>query len=211
MSLLLLFLLPAMACTAPAGATIVSNGLVLDPAAVPLAPLSEETVVQTIAVIPSGSTTFSKDHSLQMQTGLAAATWNIQVYKNGIAAAQQPASGDAAFVSGYLLSYGTDNDVSLTVTVSGTIPDTPGAQITLLSVAELDGSGAPVPGSSITVSEPVASPLVPASPQGAAPSALPSGQGTAPSPTQSGRESAATLLMACAASAAALAVAGKRR
>lgn len=147
-----------------------------------------------------------------MQTGLAAATWNIQVYKNGIAAAQQPASGDAAFVSGYLLSYGTDNDVLLTVTVSGTIPDTPGAQITLLSVAELDGSGAPVPGSSITVSEPVASPLVPASPQGAVPSALPSGQGTtAPSPTQSGRESAATLLMACAASAAALAVTGKIR
>ena len=107
-----------------------------------------------------GSTTFIKGHELQMQTDLVNAQWNIQILQNGRNAAQQSASGSAAFVNGALLSYSTSNDVSLQVTINGVVPQTQSDQVMLLQVEEIDNSGNIVPGSVITLSQPVAGHLV---------------------------------------------------
>ena len=105
---------------------------------------------------PSGATTFIPGHQLQMQTELVNARWDIQVILNGRNAAQQSASGSTAFVNGALLSYSPDNDVSLEVTIDGIVPRTQGGQVIVLRVKEIDNSGSVVPGSEITISQPVA-------------------------------------------------------
>ena len=105
---------------------------------------------------PSGATTFIPGHQLQMQTELVNARWDIQVLLNGRNAAQQSASGSTAFVNGALLSYSPDNDVSLEVTIDGIVPRTQGGQVIVLQVKEIDNSGSVVPGSEITISQPVA-------------------------------------------------------
>ncbi|OPY39135.1 MAG: hypothetical protein A4E35_00369 [Methanoregula sp. PtaU1.Bin051] len=176
----------------PAGATLVLTDTVLAPVTVPLTPLSAQEVVVKVAVLPSGATTFQREHSLQMQTGLSAALWNIQVFENGIAAATQAASGDAAFVNGYLLSYGTNHDVSFVVTVKGTVPATAGPEVLLLKIMELDNSGSVVPGSVISVSRPVAMPTV-------NPPETVSGGETTPATTRAGGFCAAVALMSCGA------------
>jgi hypothetical protein len=111
---------------------------------------------------PSGATTFIKGHELQMQTDLANAPWNIQVLLDGRNAAQQSASGSAAFLNGEILSYSTNHDVSLSVTVDGTVPQTQSDQVMMLQVEEIDNSGNIVPGSMIPLIQPVAGQPVPA-------------------------------------------------
>ena len=139
---------------APAAATQVLTNVSFSPV-LPLAPGSVQYTTSSITIIPSGATTFSRYHSLQMQTGLLDAQWDIQVIVNGIPAAQQPASGATAFVNGYLLSYPTTSDLAFTVAINGTVPASAGTTVTVLQVTELDNGGAPVPGSSITVTAPL--------------------------------------------------------
>ena len=122
----------------------------------PLVIGSQQQVTATYYIGPSGSTTFIKGHELQMQTELVNARWNIQVLQNGRNAAQQSASGSAAFVNGALLSYPNSNDVSLQVTINGVVPQTQSDQVMLLQVEEIDNTGNIVPGSVITLSQPVA-------------------------------------------------------
>jgi hypothetical protein len=105
---------------------------------------------------PSGSTTFIKGHELQMQTELLNARWDIQVIQNGRNAAQQSASGSTAFVNGEILSYPNNNDISLSVTIDGVVPQVQAGQVMVLQVEELDNAGNVVPGSVITLSQPVA-------------------------------------------------------
>lgn len=143
-------------CT-PVAATLVLTDRSFVPVP-PLAPGTGEQAVITFAVLPTGDTTFTQTHTLQMQTGLSDARWDIGVIANGRAAAQQSASGTSAFVNGYLLSYPVTSDVSLTVTLNGTVPAGAAPDVTILSVTELDTAGQPVPGSSILVSAPVVSP-----------------------------------------------------
>ncbi|HVP97642.1 Ig-like domain-containing protein [Methanoregula sp.] len=142
----------------PSSATLVLTGTVFSPSP-PLVVAGGENATSSFVILPSGATTFSRYHTLQMQTGLPGARWNIQVLVNGAPAAQQSASGDTAFVNGYLLSYPTTNDVSLTVRVNGTVPAGTGSDVTILQVTELDNGGAPVPGGSVTVSAPRATPV----------------------------------------------------
>ncbi len=147
----------ALLIGSPAAATLVLTNESFSPAP-PLVAGSGQHAVNTITIIPSGATTFARSHTLQMQTDLVNAWWNIQVIVNGIPAAQQSASGTAAFVNGYLLSYPTTSDLSFTVAINGTVPASAGTTMTVLQVTELDNGGAPVPGSSITVSAPLLSP-----------------------------------------------------
>lgn len=106
----------------------------------------------TIMIIPSGSTTFSEGHTLQLTTGLMAATWKVQVYVDSVPAATIPQTGNVVYVNGYLLSYPTSKDVSVVASVSGTVPEASTATvITLIQATELDNSGQPVPGSQVTV------------------------------------------------------------
>ena len=105
----------------PAVAALVITNVSFSPVP-PLMGGDEQHAVMAIAVIPAGATTFSRTHTLQMQTSLTNARWSIQIMVDDIPAAQQPASGTSAFVNGYLLSYPTTSDVSLTVALDGTVP-----------------------------------------------------------------------------------------
>ncbi|MDP3565466.1 MAG: hypothetical protein Q8R70_13360, partial [Methanoregula sp.] len=62
----------------------------------------------------------------------------------------------AAFVNGEILSYPNSNDISLQVTVDGFVPQAQSDQVMLLQVEEIDNTGNIVPGSVITLSQPVA-------------------------------------------------------
>jgi hypothetical protein len=105
---------------------------------------------------PSGATTFIPGHQLQMQTELVNAQWNIQVLVDGRNAARQSASGSTVFVNGALLSYSTNQDVSLDITIGGVVPQEQAYQMMVLLVKEIDNSGSVVPGSTILISQPVA-------------------------------------------------------
>lgn len=122
----------------------------------PLVIGGEQHMIATFYLVPSSATTFIKNHELQMQTDLANARWNIQVIQNGHNAAQQTASGSAAFVSGEILSYPNSNDISLSVTVDGVVPQSQNNLVMLLTVEEIDNNNNVVPGSVITISQPVA-------------------------------------------------------
>jgi hypothetical protein len=114
--------------------------------------------ITTISIVPAGKTTFPWGHMLQMQTSLAHAQWNIQIFQNGVAAAQLSSSGSAAFVNGNLLSYWLGYDISFQVTIDGTVPVSPEPTVQVLQIEEIDNSGAVVPGSVISVTLVVANP-----------------------------------------------------
>jgi len=139
----------------PASATVVQSTVSFTPNP-PLTPSGQQKVVATYVVIPSGAMTFSGNHELQMQTDLANAQWVIQVIVDGHNAARQTASGSVAFLNGALLSYPTNRDVSFTVTITGTVPAAAGTQVMVLQVEELDNAGSVVPGSVLTITQPVA-------------------------------------------------------
>jgi len=139
----------------PAAATFTLSAVSYAPNP-PLVIGGQQQVTAAYYIGPSGSTTFIKGHELQMQTGLVNARWNIQVLQNGRNAAQQSASGSAAFVNGEILSYPNSNDVSLQVTVDGVVPQPQSGQVMLLQAEEIDTTGNVVPGSVITLSQPVA-------------------------------------------------------
>ena len=150
----------ALLLAGPAAATLVLSGSTLTPETLPLVPLQEQKVDVRIAIIPSGGRTFATGHSLQMETDLVDARWIAGVIVDGIPAARQSSAGRVAFVNGYVLSYPTDQDVAIEITVSGTVPQAEEGTIMLLTVRELDNGGAVVPGSTVTIEEPVAAPTV---------------------------------------------------
>ncbi|NMB79815.1 MAG: hypothetical protein GYA23_12060 [Methanomicrobiales archaeon] len=153
----LLVLVPAVP------ATIVLSTAAFTPDA-PLVPDTRQHVVAHYTIIPSGATTFARGHELQMETGLLDARWNIQVTLDGRNAAQQGATGSAAFVNGELLSYSTNHDVGMVVTIDGMVPPGTTGQLIVLKVEEIDNSGQVVPGSVITLSQPVAGAVTTAPP-----------------------------------------------
>lgn len=167
----------------PAAATLVLSDVAFTPNA-PLTPGGQQKVVATYAIIPSGSTTFARGHSLQMQTNLTRALWTVQVTLDGRDAARQTASGSAAFVNGEILSYPTDHDVGIVVTIDGTVPADASGSLTVLTVNELDNGGNSVPGSVLAVSQPVAGSATPAATTSAIPTLTPP-LVTPPLPTRS--------------------------
>jgi hypothetical protein len=179
--LLVPILVLLLAAVPPVSSSLVLSDVYFTPAG-PLVTGSPQHVVASYAVIPSGATTFPVGHSLQMQTDLVNAKWSIQVTLDGRNAAEQSATGNAAFVNGEILSYSTDQDVGMVVTIDGTAPPTQSDQVMVLQGEEIDNSGNVVPGSVITISQPVAGTPVPTSPS--APPAHPTLPAT-PAPTQS--------------------------
>jgi len=156
--LLLSLTLVLLAIPVPAMATLVLSHAVLTPRNLPLAPDQELRLDAAIAIIPSGARTFSTGHSLQLETDLADGRWNTVVVVDGIPADRQAGQGRVFFVPGFVLSYYTYRDVALNVTVEGTVPSGGGPGIMVLRIQELDDSGLPVPGSVVTVTEPVSPP-----------------------------------------------------
>jgi hypothetical protein len=188
-TLFLALALGLLAVTMPAAATLVISKVTLTPGTLPLVPLQEQKIDVRIAVIPSGGRTFATGHSLQMETDLADATWSSGVVVDGLPAAQQSARGRVIFINGFLLSYSTNRDVGVEVTVSGTVPENTVSDITILRIQELDNGGMPVPESIITITEPVSPPTtVPATgtvPEETTPSP-PTTPSPSPSPTKAG-------------------------
>jgi hypothetical protein len=138
----------------PATATMVLTDLSYAPNP-PLLIGGQQHVTARYYVGPSGATTFIPGHQLQMQTELVNAQWNIQVIVDGRNAARQSGSGTTVFVNGALLSYSTNQDVSLDVTIDGVVPQTQADKVIVVLVKEIDNSGSVVPGSMILISQPV--------------------------------------------------------
>jgi hypothetical protein len=159
----------------PVSATFQIQQSALNPSKTPLQPLTQQSVTAVIAIIPQGATTFIIGNQLQLTTDLTGPQWDVQVMVNGIPAAVIPARGNTAFINGFLLSYPTSNDVSVSASVTGIVPaGIP--SVNLLQVIQQNNAGQTVPGSVQVISEPVAVPATPAltaSPVPATPVATP--------------------------------------
>jgi hypothetical protein len=119
----------------------------------------------TITIVPSGSTTFSRENTIQMATSLDQAFWHATVIVNGHQAAVFNQAGSVLFINGYLLSYPSTSSVAIDVQVNGSVPivNSP-QQSNFLTVVELNNLGAVVPGSTITVMQEVSPAVTPTSP-----------------------------------------------
>jgi hypothetical protein len=141
-------LLLLLCVAGPASASLHLKTISMNPIAANLAPDTAVTMNVQIAVLPAGETTFVPGHSLQMTTDLSESRWKIVVLVDGVEGAVIPAGGRVAFVNGYLLSYPTQKDITIGISLSGVTPpgtETPG--LFLVQVTELDNAGQPVPGS----------------------------------------------------------------
>jgi len=178
-----LFLPVCLLLAMPAGATLALSGATLSPPGLPLAGSQDLSVDARISIIPSGAKTFTSGHSLQMETGLDGARWSTVVLVDGVPADRESGEGEVMFINGFVLSYPTNRDVALEVTVYGTVPGEEGPEITVLSVKELDNSGVPVPGSAVLVTEPVS---IPTPIPGVTTPAPPPSPSPSPAPTRAG-------------------------
>ena len=151
----------AFLLASPAAATLVLSRTTLVPPSLPLVPGQDLSADAVISIIPSGARTFPGGHSLQMETDLVHARWNTIVLTDGIPADRESGEGSVMFINGVVLSYPTDRDVALEVIVNGTVPEGINP-VTVLTIHELDNSGVPVPGSTITITEPVSALAAPA-------------------------------------------------
>ncbi len=170
---------------APGSASFVLSGVTLSPVEVPLLPGETLSLDTTLAILPSGTTTFNSGHSIQITTGLLSPVWDVQVLVNGNPAAKIPDQGNAVFINGYLLSYPENQDVSVLVRLTGTVPASSGQDIVLLQAEEIDNSGNIVPGSTRTVTEPVGQPVT-TGPAATGAGGAQSARGAVPAPTRTG-------------------------
>ena len=164
----------------PVSATFQISQYTLTPSATPLQPGAAQQVDASLQIIPQGFSTFIEGNSLQLTTDLREAQWNIRVLQNGVQAAVIPAQGNVAFINGFLLSYPTSNDISVSVSVSGVVP-TGTNTVMLLQVVQLNNAGQAVAGQTQAINAPVAVPGTAAPPTNtpATSSAIP-----VPSPTK---------------------------
>lgn len=153
-------LLVIFALVVPVSATFQIQQSELNPSAMPLQPKAQQSVTAIIAIIPQGTTTFIVGNQLQLTTELAVPQWDVQVMVNGIPAAVIPAKGNTAFINGFLLSYPTSDDVSVSASVTGNVPSGV-SSVNLLQVVQQNNAGETVPGSVQTISAPVAVPATP--------------------------------------------------
>jgi hypothetical protein len=150
-------ILVILAMVVPVSATFQIQQSELNPSKMPLDPKTQQSVTAIIAIIPQGVTTFIVGNQLQLTTGLTAPQWDVQVMVNGIPAAVIPAKGNTAFINGFLLSYPTSDDVTVSASVTGMVPSGV-SSVTLIEVVQQNNAGTTVPGSTQTISAPVAVP-----------------------------------------------------
>jgi hypothetical protein len=144
----------------PVSATFQIQQSELNPSKTPLQPGEQQSVTAIIAIIPQGTTTFIEGNQLQLTTGLVNPQWDVQVMVNGIPAAAIPAKGNTVFINGFLLSYPTNDDVSVSGSVTGIVPAGV-SSVNLLQVLQLNNAGQIIPGAVQSISEPVAVPATP--------------------------------------------------
>lgn len=87
----------------------------------------------------TGDVTFPSDNELQMTTDLEKPKWTITLVRDGVDEPQPDNSGRAITVSGWVLSYPSEVEESLRVTMEGTAPPvTTTANKTIIQVQEFD-------------------------------------------------------------------------
>jgi hypothetical protein len=176
-------ILVIFALAVPVSATFVIQQSELNPSKIPLQPKEQQSVTAIIVIIPQGTTTFIIGNQLQLTTDLSAPQWDVQVMVNGIPAAVIPAKGNTAFINGFLLSYPTSDDVSVSASVTGIVPSGV-SSVNLLQVLQQNNAGQTVPGSVQTVSAPVAVPSTPVPSPTQSPLSTPVPGLTTPLPTK---------------------------
>jgi len=150
--LLLLASLLLTSLSVPGTALLVPGNVQVNPPEEGIPEGARVNVTGTIAVIPSGATTFSESHTLTLSTDLRDARWQVVVMVDGRQAAVIPQGGSRVFVNGFLLSYPTTRDVEVRILLTGEVPSLPaGENVMVLRWAELDTRSQVVPGSEYTV------------------------------------------------------------
>ncbi|OPX68865.1 MAG: hypothetical protein A4E38_01673 [Methanoregulaceae archaeon PtaB.Bin108] len=136
----------------------------------------------TIRIIPPGpTTTFVEWDELVLSTELDNPHWDIAAIADQRRVAVTPAEGQVVKVPGYLLSYSPDRQVSVSVSLGGTVPSVKEPRsFVVLSVDEQNDRGVSVYGSADNVSR-TAIPFTWSQPS------------TTPSPTQAAISSVAVL------------------
>ncbi|MDD1700296.1 MAG: hypothetical protein LUQ04_05815 [Methanoregula sp.] len=122
--------------------------------------------VASVSIDPSGSLTpntpvsvsfkieagdFPNNGEIQFFTDLDDAIWTYTVIVNGIEVNQAPGeSGHNLAITGFLLSYKTNDEVSVRVTLEGVAPNvTKSSDKILVRVTEIDGNNKPVTSSQV--------------------------------------------------------------
>lgn len=152
----LIFIIFLLSGISAASATLYLTESSVSPTAPQIVSDTPVQVSGTITIVPSGSTTFSRDNRIQMSTSLEKALWNAVVIVNGHQAAQFEQIGPYLFINGYLLSYPSTSSVSINFRINGSAPVINAAQQSpFLTVMELNNQGAVVPGSTLNVMQTV--------------------------------------------------------
>jgi hypothetical protein len=161
--ILLLVLLSTAFAVCPAQALLAPGNIQVSPPGDSIPVGSIVNAAATIEIIPSGATTFAETHTLSLSTGLPDARWNVVVMVDGRQSAVIPKEGPQVFVNGFLLSYPTTRDVSVSISVDGKAPPDPdGGTVVVLEWAELNSQGQVVAGSDFQVTRGIET--LPASP-----------------------------------------------
>ena len=186
-----LITLALLACiTAPVSAGYALQDVQVVPAAESSPSGTLTNLTTTIVLIPPGpTTTFVVWDNLVLSTELSAPRWNVVVLFNDPSdnrsrdVVVSPAEGAVVTVPGYLLSYPTNKNISVSVQLDGQVPSSLDQRpFTMLKVEELNDRGVAVEGPPAIVNRtvvPSATPL----------QSLPITQSTiqsSPTPTQAG-------------------------
>ena len=134
---------------APVSAGYELEDLQVLPAAESLPPGTLTNTTTTIVLIPPGpTTTFVIWDNLVLSTELSEPRWNVVVQVHELAknrsrqVAVTPAQGPVVTVPGYLISYPTNNNVSVRVQLDGQVPSSQDQRpFTVLKVEELNDRG----------------------------------------------------------------------
>jgi hypothetical protein len=101
-----------------------------------------------IQISGAGDETFASDDELQLSTDLEKAQWSYSLVLDGIDMPQPDNSGRVLSVSGWVLSYPSEKEESLQVTLQGISPTvSTTTEKSMIKITEYDGHGNPIAGS----------------------------------------------------------------
>ena len=117
------------------------------PAQTSYTPGDKVTVTAEIPFATTGGSTFPGQHSVRAYTDLDNPEWVYTVKINGHGQ-EQTASRQVLTISGYMLDYPSQNTISLSIVVTGTIPSIPtSGEKAIFSIEQLNENGNTVSGS----------------------------------------------------------------
>lgn len=103
-----------------------------------------------IELTGSGDTTFPNDNELQMSTDLEKAKWTSSLVLDGVEMPQPDNSGRVLSVSGWILSYPSEKEESLKVTLEGFTPKvSKTSEKTMIKITEYDSHNNPLTSSTV--------------------------------------------------------------